>query len=63
MSKKLAVAVLGMSVVVAGVAWKRTLENSLPGHTLSATMTAQGGDPGVALAVVVPIGVLYRQPS
>ena len=28
MSKKLAVAVLGMSVVVAGVAWKRTLENS-----------------------------------
>jgi hypothetical protein len=45
MSKKLAVAVLGMSVVVAGVAWKRTLENSLPEHTLSATMTAQGGDP------------------
>jgi hypothetical protein len=45
MSKKLAVAVLGMSVVVAGVAWKKTLESSLPGHTLSVAMTAQGGDP------------------
>jgi len=45
MSKKLAVAVLGMSVAVAGVAWKRTLQSSLPGHTLSVAMTAQGGDP------------------
>jgi hypothetical protein len=44
-SKKLAMAVLGMSVVLAGAAWKRTLESSLPVNTLSVTMMEQGGDP------------------
>lgn len=44
-SKKLAVVVLGMSVVVAGAAWKRTLESSVPGNKHSVTMMAQGGDP------------------